>query len=80
MFQPETKNRLEVQALSVLKIFTFLSWHFGYIEKWLDKKTMVNSKIYDTTDFTTNNYNTHITQHLIKKRQPGNKIQSVYMI
>ena len=33
-----------LKALFILKIFTFLSWHFGYVEKWLDKKAMVNIK------------------------------------
>ena len=27
-----------------VEIFTFLSWHFGYVEKQLDKKAMVKSK------------------------------------
>ena len=46
-----------LKALFVLEIFTFLSWLFGYVEKRLDKKAMVNFKIYDVTDWTTNNYN-----------------------
>ena len=33
----------------VLEIFTFLSWHFGYVEKRLDQKAMVNFKIYVIT-------------------------------
>ena len=36
-------------VLFVLEIFTFLSRAFGYIEKQLNKKTMVNFKIYDVT-------------------------------
>ena len=43
-----------LKALFVLKIFTFLSWLFGYVGKWLDKKAVVNFKIYDVTDWTTN--------------------------
>ena len=39
---------------------------FGYIEKWLDKKAVVNFKTYNVTDWRTNNYNTHITQCLKK--------------
>ena len=50
----------------VLEIFTFLSRFYGYVEKELDKKTMINSKIYDVTNWTTSNYNTHITQYLKK--------------
>ena len=45
-----------------LEIFTFLSWLFGCLEKRLDKKVMVNFKIWDVTDCTTNNYKTLITQ------------------
>ena len=66
-----------LKALSVLEIFTFLSWGFGYVEKRLDKKVKVNSKIYDVTDRTTNNYNTHIVQYLKKWRQSGYEIWSV---
>ena len=47
-----------LKALFVLEIFTFLSWLFGYTEKRLEKKVKVNSKIYNITDWTTNNYNT----------------------
>ena len=51
---------------AVFKIFTLLSRIFGYLEKRLDKKAMVNFKLYDVTDWTTNNYNTHIAQYLEK--------------
>ena len=42
------KNAFEfmLRALFVLEIFTVLSWLFGYVEKLLDKKDKVNSKIY----------------------------------
>ena len=53
-----------LKALFVLDIFTFLFWLFGYVEKRLDKKAMVNFKIHDVKDWTTNNYNTHIAQYL----------------
>ena len=53
-----------LKALFVLEIFAFLSWLFSYVEKRLDKKAMDNFKIYAATDWTTNNYNTYITQHL----------------
>ena len=49
-----------------LEIFTFLSGFSGYVEKRLDKKVKVNFKIYDVTDWTTNNYNTYIVQYLKK--------------
>ena len=40
----------KLKALFVLDIFTFLSRVFGYVEKRLDKKAVVNYKIYDVTD------------------------------
>ena len=46
-----------LKALFVLEIFNFLSWVFGYVEKRLDKKSMVNFKTYDVKDWTKNNYN-----------------------
>ena len=48
----------------VLMIFIFLAWNIGYVEKGLDKKTMVNFKIFDGTGQITNNYNVHIVQYL----------------
>ena len=51
-----------LKALSILKMFTFLFRLFGHVEKQLDNKVMVNFKIYDVIDWTTNHYNTHITQ------------------
>ena len=48
----------------VLEILVFLSWIFGYAEKRHDKKAMVSLKMYDVTDWTANNYNTHIAQYL----------------
>ena len=38
------------KVLFALEIFTFLSWHFDYVEKGLDKKAIVNLKIFDVTD------------------------------
>ena len=55
-----------LKVLSVLEIFTFLSWLFGYVEKRFDIKAMGNFKIYDIADGTTNNYNTYIAQYLKK--------------
>ena len=53
-----------LKALFVLEIFTFLSRLFGYVRKDLDKKDEVNFKIYNVTDWTTNDYNKHIVQYL----------------
>ena len=33
---------------------------------WIDKKGMVNLKVYDVTDWTINSSNTHIVQYLKK--------------
>ena len=54
------------KALCVLKIFILLSWLFALVGKWLYKKTKFNFKIYNATDWTANNYNTHIAQFLKK--------------
>ena len=47
---------------------------FGFLEKRLDKKAMVNFKSYDVTEWTTNNYNAQnaqcpISQEVQVKRQ-----------
>ena len=55
-----------LKALLIFEILTFTSWLFGYVEKRLDKKAMVNFKVYDVTDWTTNDHNTHIAQYLKK--------------
>ena len=49
-----------LKALFILEMFTFLYLPFDYAEKRLDKKPMVNFEIYGVTDWTSNNYNTHI--------------------
>ena len=54
------------KARFVLEMFTFLFGLFGYVEKRLDKKAMINFKIYDVIDWTRNNYNVRITQYLKK--------------
>ena len=43
------KNDLNftLKAHFVLKIYKFLSWLFGHVEKRLDQKNKVNFKIYD---------------------------------
>ena len=53
-----------LKALFVLEIFRFLSRLFDSVEKQLNKKPKLDVKIYDVTGWTTNNYNTHITQYL----------------
>ena len=55
-----------LKALFVLKMFTFLSWLYGYVEKRPDKKAIITFKIYDAKVWATNNYNTHIVQYLKK--------------
>ena len=65
---------------SLLKIFKFLSWLFGPIEKRLDLKTKVNFKIYYVTTWLTNNCNTNISQYLKELRQSDNEISSVNRI
>ena len=62
-----------IKALFILEVFTFLSCFFGYAEKPLDKKAMVNFKIYDIIDWKTNNYSTHIPNISRSKRQTNNK-------
>ena len=52
------------KAFFVLKIFKFLSWLLGQVEKRFDLKDKVNSKIYDVTTWLTSNYNTHVAQYL----------------
>ena len=69
-----------LKAHFVLEIITYLSWLFGYVEKQLDKRAMVNFKIYDVTEWAINNYNTHIAQYLMKRRQPENENWSVNRI
>ena len=55
-----------LKALFVLEIYRFLFWLFVFVEKRLDKKAMVNIKIYEVTDWRRNtdwarsNYNTHV--------------------
>ena len=55
-----------LKVLFVLEILIFLSWLFGYVEKRVDKKAMVIFRIYDVTDWITNNCNTHIAQYFKK--------------
>ena len=50
-------------------LFYFCSDFFGHVGKWFDKKAKVDFKIYDVTNWETNNCNTHIVQDLKKQRQ-----------
>ena len=54
------------KALSVLKIFKFLSLLFGHVTKRLDKKVQVNFKFHDVTAWLTNHRNTNIAQYFRK--------------
>ena len=53
------------KALFVFEISTFLSCPFGYVGKRIDKKAMVNFKIYDI-GWIINNYNSYVAQYLKK--------------
>ena len=45
-------------VLFALKIFKFLSGHFGHVSKQLDQKDEVIFKIYNVTAWLTNYFNT----------------------
>ena len=66
-----------LKTLFVFKIFKYLSYIFGRVEKLLDQKDMVNFKIYDVTAWQTSNCNIHIAQYRKKESQSGNEIWSV---
>ena len=51
---------------SFLRYLNICPYFFDHVGKRLDKKAKVNSKIYDVTDWTTNNSNTHTAQYLKK--------------
>ena len=53
-------------ALSVPKMFNFLSWSFGHVENRLDYKDKVTFKTYDVITLEINNCNAHIVQYLKK--------------
>ena len=55
-----------LKAVSLHKIFKFLTWFFGHVRKRLDKETKANIKIYGVTTCETNNCSTHIAQYLKK--------------
>ena len=65
-----------LKVLVVLEISTSIFvLNFGNVEKRLDKKAKVNFKIYDITDWTTNNCNTHIAQYLRLFFKPNQAIK-----
>ena len=76
----------KLKALFILKIFRFLCWLFGHVEKGIDWKDKVSSKTYDVTTSETKNCNTHhegislippcthIAQYLKKKKKSDNEI------
>ena len=51
------------KALFVLKVLAFLSRLFWFCRKKLDKKATVKFNFYNVTNWTTNNYDTHIAQY-----------------
>ena len=53
-----------LNALFVFEIFKLFPWLFGYAGEQFDKKAKANFKIYDVTDWITNNYDRHIAQYL----------------
>ena len=55
-----------LKALFVFKIFKFLLWLFGHVQKTARLERYVNFKTHDVTTWLTNNFNTHITQYLKK--------------
>ena len=59
-----------LKAVFVLKIFKFLSWLFGQVEKRLDRKDQVNFKIYGVTSWELTNA-IHILPNI--SRSEGNQ-------
>ena len=39
-----------VKLFLFFRYLSFCPEHFGYVEKWLDKKAKINFKIYDVTN------------------------------
>ena len=54
------KNVISCYKHFVFETFTFSSSLFGYVVKQVHKKAMVICKIWDVTNWKTNNYNRHI--------------------
>ena len=47
------------KTIFVLKIFKFLSWLFGHVTTWVDKKDKVNFKFYEVTAWLANTQYTY---------------------
>ena len=62
VYKKKKEMYFTLNALFVLKIFKFLSWLFGHVEKRLHLKDKVYFKIDDVTAWLTTNYNTHIAR------------------
>ena len=62
-----------LKAFFILDIFTFLSWLFSYVEKRPDKKSMVNFKTYDVTEYRQQIVRMHILSNI--SRSNGNQIK-----
>ena len=62
-----------LKALIVREVFTFLPWFLDYVEKRHEKKVVVNFKIYDVTNWTTNNYNADISNTIPKSSKHKGK-------
>ena len=55
-----------LKSLFVLEIFQFLLWIFSHVGKWLDKKTKLNFKTYDVTQWIRSHYHTEEIAHKVK--------------
>ena len=55
-----------LKALFALQKLNFFPDFFGHVGKQRVKKAEVNTKIYDVTDWKTNNYNTYIARYFKK--------------
>ena len=62
----DEKCLFHVKRYPFSKYLNFCSVFFDHVGKRLDKNVKVNFKFYDVTDWTINNYNTHIVQCLTK--------------
>ena len=66
-----------LKALFVPEVFKYLSLLFGYGEKLLGKKAMVNFKMYGVTYCAANKYKTDIVQYLKKQSDQTIKFSQV---
>ena len=71
---------LTLKTFFVFKIFTFLSWIFGYVVKTSSLERYDYFQNVNVTTWLTNNGNSYIAQYLKKYRQPDNEIWSVSRI